>query len=144
MNLPSFLWLWKLAASAMTLTLVAYLTLALTGGWLFNRRALGRARPHWLRPLHRWTGFVLVLLVLLLLGIGVIGTLGYYGQLGHSPHFAAGLTVVLLALVSAALATQIGRRPWGRSLHLLANSLLGLSLLVVTFTGWTVVQKYLP
>jgi len=128
----------------MGLALAAYLLLALTGGWLFNRRALRRSRPRWLRPLHWGTGIVLVVLVLVLLAIGLIGTLGYYGSLGHSPHLAAGLTVVVLALVSAGSATQIGRRPWGRSLHLLANSLLLLAFVAVSFTGWTVVQKYLP
>lgn len=128
----------------MGLAFAAYLLLALTGGWLFNRRALRRSRPPWLRPLHWGTGLVLAALVLLLLAIGLIGTLGYYGSLGHSPHLAAGLTVVALVFVSAGSATQIGRRPWGRSLHWLANSLLLFAFLAVSLTGWTVVQKYLP
>ncbi|NJL00811.1 MAG: DUF4079 domain-containing protein [Spirulinaceae cyanobacterium RM2_2_10] len=144
MNLPSFIWLWQIAAWSMGCSLLAYVMLAVTGGWLFNRRTLKRSRPRWLRPLHYSIGIVLVTFVLVLLAIGLVGTLGYYGSLGHSPHLIVGLLVVTLVLISATSATQIGRRPWARSLHLAANGLLFLGFIAVTFTGWTVVQKYLP
>jgi hypothetical protein len=84
-------------------------------------------------------------LVLLLLGIGLIGTIGYYGDLGHSAHLPAGLTVVSLTLLSAWSATQISpKRPWARSLHISTNAVLFLGFAIVSWTGWTVVQKYLP
>ncbi|MFN6181193.1 MAG: DUF4079 domain-containing protein, partial [Dolichospermum sp.] len=34
MHLPSFLWLWKIAAWSMGLSLMAYLFLAITGIWM--------------------------------------------------------------------------------------------------------------
>ncbi|WP_017712751.1 DUF4079 domain-containing protein [Prochlorothrix hollandica] len=99
----------------------------------------------WLRPLHIALGVGLVLLVLGLLTIGVVGTLGHFGSLGHSPHLVMGLTVVAITLASAWSATRIGPdRPWARSLHLSLNGLLFLALALVSWTGWTVVQKYLP
>nr|WP_229425762.1 DUF4079 domain-containing protein [Lusitaniella coriacea] len=144
MNLPSFLWLWKMAAWSMGFSLLAYFILGGTGLWMWNRRAVRSPRPQWLRPFHYITGIVLVLLVLLLLGIGLVGTVGYYGNLGHSPHLAAGLVVVGLVLISAGSATQIGSWKWARSLHVGTNSLLFLGFVWVLFTGWDVVQKYLP
>ncbi len=128
----------------MGFSLVAYLLLAISGGWLFARRTRQQPRPRWLRPLHYGTGIALVTLVLLLLAIGLVGTLGHYGSLGHSSHLVAGLTVVALVLGSAGSARQIGRRPWARSLHVATNGLLFAGFLAVTATGWTVVQKYLP
>lgn len=129
----------------MGLSLLAYLLLALTGIWLLFSRRQGKPRPDWLRPLHYMLGGTIVTLVLLLLAIGLIGTLGYYGSLGHSAHLPAGLTVVGLVLFSAWSATQISRdRPWARGLHVSTNLLLLLGLVVVTLTGWSVVQKYLP
>jgi hypothetical protein len=87
----------------------------------------------------------LVSLVLLLLSIGVVGTLGEYGSLGHSWHLPMGVGVVLLVIASAWSATRITpQRPWARPLHLSLNGLLLVMFLAVTYTGWHVVQKYLP
>jgi hypothetical protein len=82
--------------------------------------------------------------VLLLLSIGIVGTLGHFGSLGHSPHLIAGLLVVGLVLLSAGSATQISpKRPWARPLHVTTNAILFFALAYVSWTGWTVVQKYL-
>ncbi|AFY50011.1 hypothetical protein Nos7524_4251 [Nostoc sp. PCC 7524] len=165
MHLPSFLWLWKIAAWSMGLSILAYLLLAVTGVWMWRvrndrdvtnfeqfRSSAQWATPHlfcgslrvW-RSLHYIIGISMVSLVLLLLAIGIVGTLGHFGSLGHSPHLAAGLTVVVLVLVSAASATQIGaRRPWARPLHISVNMILFLGFTWVSLTGWSVVQKYLP
>ncbi len=153
MNLPSFWWLWKIAAWSIGWAIVAYLLLAISGIWMFNRRRWKRRRPSWLRPFHYITGAIMVFLVLLLLGIGVVGTIGYYGSLGHSQHLFAGLLVVMLVLISAGSATQISGklqrsrsyqvRFW-RSLHVGANILLFGGFAWVCLTGWDVVQKYLP
>jgi hypothetical protein len=97
-----------------------------------------------LRALHWSLGWLLVSLVLLLLSIGVVGTLGHFGALGQSVHLWAGSTVVLLVLASAGSSRLIGRRPWGRSLHLSLNGGLLLALAWVSWSGWSVVQKYLP
>jgi hypothetical protein len=35
-------------------------------------------------------------------------------------------------------------RPWAKSLHLALNGALGLTLAGVGWSGWQVVQKYLP
>jgi hypothetical protein len=87
----------------------------------------------------------MVSLVLLLLAVGIVGTLGHFGTLGHSPHLAAGLIVVILVLVSAFSATQINTTQlWARPLHLGCNFCLLLGFAWVSFSGWTVVQKYLP
>jgi hypothetical protein len=145
LNLPSFLWLWKIAAWSMGLSLFAYTLLGLSGFWLWRRRKAKQPRPSWLRPFHYLTGGILVFLVFLLLAVGLIGTIGYYGNLGHSPHLIAGLSVVLLVSLSAISATQINaKRPWARSLHVGTNFVLFLGFLYVTWTGWAVVQKYLP
>lgn len=145
MNLPSFLWLWKIAAWSMGLSLTAYTILGITGIWMFNRRTSKQPRPKWLRPLHYIIGGVMVFLVLLLLSVGLIGTIGYYGSLGHSPHLLAGLSVVVLVLISAISASKISpKHPWARSLHIGTNIILLFGFVFVTLTGWTVVQKYLP
>jgi hypothetical protein len=145
LNLPSFLWLWKIAAWSMGLSLFAYTLLAGSGIWMANRRVFKRPRPKWLRPFHWIVGSILVFLVLLLLAIGLIGTLGYYGSLGHSLHLLAGLWVVTLVSVSAFSGSQISpKKPWARSLHVSINTLLFGSFVFVSLTGWTVVQKYLP
>jgi chromate transport protein ChrA len=145
MNLPSFLWLWKIAAWSMGLSIFAYFLLAITGGWMFYRRNTDQPRPPILRTLHYIIGGTLVTLVLLLLVIGIVGTLGYYGTLGHSAHLTAGLTVVSLVLLSAWSATQIrSRQSWARNLHIRTNLVLFIGLAIVSWTGWTVVQKYLP
>lgn len=140
-NLPSFLWLWRIAAWSMGLSLFAYAVLAATGIWLRSRRS----RPPWLRSLHLAVGSSLVGLVLLLLAIGLVGTIGQYGSLGHSVHLLAGLGVVALVLLSAWSAVQISpQNPWARSLHVGTNIVLFVGLMIVTVTGWSVVQKYLP
>ena len=144
MNLPSFLWLWKIAAWSMGLSGLAYLILATSGIWLFKGRKFKGSRPSWLRTFHYITGAILVSLVLLLLTIGLVGTIGHYGNLGHSWHLAAGLMVVSLVLLSAGSATQINRITWARSLHIGTNITLFWAFLWVSLTGWTVVQKYLP
>jgi hypothetical protein len=129
----------------MGFTVTGYLLLAVTGlGHVYWRKHLGYSGG-WLRSLHFCLGLALVLLVLLLLGIGIVGTLGEYGRLGHSIHLPLGLAVVALVLTSAWSASQISvERPWARSLHLALNGALGLMLAGVGWSGWQVVQKYLP
>lgn len=145
LDLPSFLWLWRIAAWSMGLSTTAYLILAISGGWLLYSRRSGQQRPKWLRPFHYIMGGSLVGMVLLLLSVGLIGTLGYYGNLGHSPHLPAGLTVVSLTLLSAWSASQISpKRPWARKLHVSTNIGLFFGFVMVSLTGWSVVQKYLP
>lgn len=129
----------------MGFTLIAYVIQGVSGVWLFGSRRNRQTRPQWLPVLHGLTGVVMVLLVLLLLAIGIVGTLGHYGSLGHSSHLAAGLGVVDLVFLSAWSAVQIKlQRPWARSLHLGSNLVLLIALAWVSFTGWEVVQKYLP
>jgi len=129
----------------MGLSVLAYLILAATGGWILFTRQRSQPRPKWLRPLHYTLGGILVGLVLLLLSVGLVGTLGYYGSLGHSVHLLAGLVVVGLVLLSAVSASRISpKRPWARSLHLGTNVVLLLGLIAVSLSGWSVVQKYLP
>ncbi|PSB23994.1 DUF4079 domain-containing protein [Stenomitos frigidus] len=145
MNLPSFIWLWKIAAWSMGFALAAYCILAITGILIFAKRQQQQFRASWLRPLHATTGGVMIVLVLLLLGIGIVGTLGHFGSLGHSWHLLAGLAVASLMFLSAWSAMQINlMRPWARSLHVSTNLVLFLGLLWVSLTGWGVVQKYLP
>jgi hypothetical protein len=153
MHLPSFLWLWKIAAWSMGLSLLAYLLLAVTGFWMLRART-GQDAPsiplltrgnQGMRSLHYIIGISMVSLVLLLLAIGVIGTLGHFGTLGQSSHLVAGLLVVGLVLLSAVSATQISaRRPWARPLHIGVNMMLCVGFAWVSWTGWCVVQKYLP
>jgi hypothetical protein len=145
LNLPSFLWLWKIAAWSMGLATFAYGLLAISGISMYYYRTTMEKPPDWLKPFHYLIGIMIVLLVLLLLAIGVIGTLGHYGNLGHSPHFIAGISVVSLVLLSAGSATQIHpHRLWARYLHVGTNGLLFVGFLWVLLTGWQVVQKYLP
>ncbi|MBD2503589.1 DUF4079 domain-containing protein [Anabaena azotica] len=156
MHLPSFLWLWKIAAWSMGLSLMAYLLLAVTGFLMwrmrsslsisgFERWATPRLRRSQLITLHLIMGISMVSLVLLLLAIGIIGTLGHFGSLGHSSHLWAGIIVVLLVLLSAFSATQISaKKPWARTLHITTNMVLFAGFAWVSLTGWIVVQKYLP
>lgn len=145
MNLPSFLWLWKVAAWSMGFSLVAYTGLALTGFWMSYTRRTQIPRPWWWRAVHFGLGVTLVTLVIGLLAIGIVGTLGHYGTLGHSIHGVVGLTVVSLTLFSALMAMQIkGDNHRARTLHIRLNVLLGAALLFVLGSGWVVVQKYLP
>ena len=144
-NLPSFLWLWKLAAWSMGLSILAYILLALTGINLFSKRNSRQPRPNWLSRAHYITGWVMVGLVLLLLAIGLVGTLGHYGSLGHSGHLIAGCSVVALVLLSAGSATQISpTQDWARAVHVGTNLVLFVGFAWVSLTGWQVVQKYLP
>ncbi len=126
----------------MGLAVCAYFVLAATGGWIWIRQGL--LRSQWLKLLHYGTGICLVALVLLLLGIGIVGTLGEYGSLGHSVHLLAGLVVVALVLLSAWSASQIGGNRWARRLHVSINAVLFAAMATVSWTGWSVVQKYLP
>jgi hypothetical protein len=144
MHLPSFLWLWRIAAWSMGFAILAYFLLAMSGGWMLMNRQRKQPHPDWLRPFHYLTGAVMVGLVLLLLAIGIVGTFGHYGSLGHSSHLAAGLGVVELVFLSAWSATQIPYRSWARSLHIGTNIILCIALVWVSLTGWDVVQKYLP
>jgi Protein of unknown function (DUF4079) len=157
LDLPSFLWLWKIAAWSMGFSVLAYVLLAASGGFMFWIRTFSpKLSPTAgyqqnpiavgvVRSLHYAIGWILVALVLLLLGIGIVGTLGHYGNLGHSPHLLAGLMVVALVLCSAGTASQISpERPWAKPLHISINALLFFGLSWVSWTGWTVVQKYLP
>lgn len=152
MNLPSFLWLWRIAAWSMGLTGLCFCILGILGGWMMVQR-LNPASPRrvqrtWLRSIHIGVGLIMVGLVLLLVGIGIVGTLGHFGSLGHSWHLPAGLIVVGLTLASAWSAFQIGsnriQAVRAREIHVAINSLLFLALIWVSITGWEVVQKYLP
>lgn len=144
LDLPSFIWLWRIAAVAMVGTIAAYLILAASGGTMLYTRLYSSVRPSWLRPFHYVMGVVIIFLVLLLLAIGVVGTVGYYGNLGHSSHLIAGLLVVVLILISGWSANRISpQNSWARSLHLGVNLLLLAGLIYVSWTGWEVVQKYL-
>ncbi|MBD2251380.1 DUF4079 domain-containing protein [Nostoc parmelioides] len=153
MHLPSFIWLWKIAAWSMGLSLLAYVLLATTGFWMWRIRnsltvpsfmMFAGGRSQWV-TLHVIMGVSMVSLVLLLLAIGIIGTLGHFGSLGHSSHLWAGLIVVGLVLLSAFSATQIRfGKAWARPLHITLNTILFLGFAWVSLTGWSVVQKYLP
>jgi hypothetical protein len=148
-DLPSFLWLWRIAAWAMGFTLFAYLIQAITGYTIAQSRRgnlprLSATVITGISGVHRSSGVVLLLLVLLLLVIGLVGTLGHYGDLGHSVHLPLGLLVVGLVLASAATAAQILQdHPTARQTHVLINGGLFLALALVSWSGWTVVQKYL-
>ena len=129
----------------MGFSVFAYLMLAVTGSWMFYTRKEKKPRPQGLRNAHYLIGAAMVALVLILLAIGLVGTVGHYGNLGHSVHLPAGLTVVCLVLVSAWSATQIHpSRPWARPLHIATNVALFFGFALVSLSGWTVVQKYLP
>jgi hypothetical protein len=145
MDLPSFLWLWKIAAWSMGLSLFCYSCLGVSGIWILIQRRRKKPRPNWLRPFHYTIGTILVILVILLLTIGIVGTLGHYGNLGHSPHLIAGLSTVILVLISAGSATQINpQHLWARKVHISTNIILLLGFAFVSLSGWVVVQKYLP
>ncbi|BDA66838.1 hypothetical protein RIVM261_030610 [Rivularia sp. IAM M-261] len=157
MNLPSFIWLWKIAAWSMGLSVLAYFFLAVSGAWMFYTRTsqnpqfsnafsnIFTDKAGGMRLFHYVMGACMVALVLLLLAIGIVGTLGHFGTLGHSSHLVAGLIVVFLVLISAFSATQIGAKHyWARPLHIGTNFILFVGFVWVSVTGWDVVQKYLP
>jgi hypothetical protein len=151
MHLPSFLWLWKIAAWSMGLSLLAYTLLAITGFWMFQTRTTGQSPViSWIdntpvQVIHYIIGMTMISLVMLLLAIGIVGTLGHFGTLGHSSHLWAGLIVVLLVLLSGMSAKQIqAGKPWARRLHIGLNVFLLIGFTMVSLTGWSVVQKYLP
>ena len=145
MDLPSFIWLWRIAAWSMGLSITAYIFLLITGSSVWYKRRHDALLPSWLRSLHIILGAFLVLLILLLLSIGIVGTIGEHGRLGHSWHLPAGISVVVLVLASAGAAAQISvERPWARSLHVAINGLLFVALTAVGLSGWVVVQQYLP
>lgn len=145
MNLPSFLWLWRIAAWSMGLSMTAYLLLSISGFWLWKSRHEKRPRPQWLRPFHWLIGTVMTILVFILLLIGLIGTIGEHGSLGHSIHLPAGIIVVILVGLSAWSSTQIHpSRPWARTLHLRLNIALFFAFCFVGLSGLKVVQQYLP
>ena len=146
MHLPSFLWLWRIAAWSMGWTVSLYLGLLVIGLLLRRQRLDRNGRPmRWLRRLHVAAGVAMVVLVLVLLTIGIVGTLGHFGSLGHSWHLPVGLTVVGLAIASALSGRRIHpKRPLSRPIHLGINSALAVALLLVVASGWSVVQKYLP
>ncbi len=146
MDLPSFIWLWRIAAWSMGLSLSAYGLLLLSGAGLWRqRRETTISDWPWLRSLHILGGLTLVGLILLLLTIGIVGTLGEFGTLGHSLHLLAGGLVATLSLLTAGAGLGIHPdRPWARPLHWSLNGALGLALGWVSWSGWLVVQKYLP
>ena len=144
MDLPSFIWLWRIAAWSMGLSLTVYVGLLVTGGGVWYGRSHQKSQLSWLRLVHIVLGVILLTLVLVLLGIGIVGTLGEHGSLGHSWHLGAGLLVVSLVLASVGAASQIATRPWARSLHVAINGVLFLAFAAVSYSGWTVVQQYLP
>jgi len=150
LNLPSFIWLWKIAAWSMGLSILAYICLAASGIFMYRRRQHPQHTRDFtyktvvLRLFHYAIGGCMVFLVLLLLGVGIVGTLGHFGSLGHSSHLIAGLTTVVLVLTSAFAAMQINSHPWARYLHVSINIILFFGFAWVSLTGWDVVQKYLP
>lgn len=144
MELPSFIWLWKIAAWSMGFAIAAYFFLAVSGLWIAAKRQQNAIHA-WPHTFHFLMGGVMIGLVLLLLGIGIVGTLGHFGSLGHSWHLLAGLMVVNLVFLSAWSAVQISpTNAWARSLHVSTNAVLFVGFLWVSLTGWSVVQKYLP
>ncbi|MEM9136855.1 MAG: DUF4079 domain-containing protein [Cyanobacteria bacterium P01_F01_bin.42] len=145
-DLPSFMWLWRIAAWSMGLSIASYGLLAVLGLWWRSQRTtVGVHSNRWIRNLHYVLGLILVLLILILLAVGLIGTLGYYGSLGHSWHLESGMVVVGLTLLSAWSAKRIHpKRPWARTLHVRVNIALAIALILVSISGWSVVQKYIP
>jgi hypothetical protein len=127
----------------MGVTLALYGFLLLLGLWIRHRRLETDLPVAWLRTAHISLGVGLVATIGLLLSIGIVGTLGHFGSLGHSWHLPAGLLVVGLSLLSAwtGLRIQTSRH---RIIHITMNILLGIALIGVLLSGWSVVQKYLP
>ena len=74
MDLPSFIWLWRIAAWSMGLSLTVYVGLLVTGGGVWYGRSHQKSQLSWLRLVHIVLGVILLALVLVLLGIGIVGT----------------------------------------------------------------------
>ena len=128
----------------MGLSLLTYSILAVTGLGMAHTRKAQLPHAAW-RTTHITLGLSLTILVLGLSSIGIVGTLGQYGSLGHSNHGIFGGIVVSITLLSAGAALQIQRGyAWARPLHIALNVLLGAAFLGVLWTGWIVVQQYLP
>ncbi|CDN12502.1 FIG00872835: hypothetical protein [Richelia intracellularis] len=141
----------------MGLSLVAYAILALTGIWMLRSKSRdgdNNAFLNWMWRIGNWDnllkfhyfiGWCMVSLVMLLLFIGIIGTLGHFGTLGQSSHLFAGITVVVLVLVSAGSTLLIrSGYDWARRIHIGLNIVIFFAFAWVSLTGWSVVQKYLP
>ena len=144
MDLPSFMWLWRIAAWSMGLSITAYFVLAISGIMIRKSRQEKKQRPKWLRPFHWITGSIMVSLVMILLSIGLVGTISEHGSLGHSIHLPAGILVVTLVGFSAWSSTQISAsRPWARQLHVNINIGLFLAFCFVGLSGLKVVQQYI-
>jgi hypothetical protein len=144
----------------MGFTIAAYILLAVSGLWLGWRARvspvddgdsanLGEIADsevgRGLRVVHLVLGIAIIFLVLFLLAIGLVGTLGHFGSLIQSPHFAAGLIVVGLTIAAAVTGLRISPdRHYSRAIHRTIDVALCVALVIVTYTGWDVVQKYLP
>jgi len=142
----------------MGFTIAAYGLLTASGLWLgwYARQSrldqinqtpavLDRDVSRGLRLVHLGLGAAIIFLVLFLLAIGLVGTLGHFGSLIQSPHFAAGLIVVGLTIAAAISGLRISPdRPYSRAIHRTIDVALCVALVIVTYTGWDVVQKYLP
>ena len=90
MNLPSFIWLWKIAAWSMGFSVLAYLLLATTGVWMFGTRTKSTPQPSWLKFLHYVLGASLVGLVLL---SGASATLIHVKPWAWSVHIGTNITL---------------------------------------------------
>jgi hypothetical protein len=149
----------------MGFTIAAYILLAVSGLWLGWRtreaqinqatdQAIDQANVreitdhdvgNGLRVVHLVLGAAIIFLVLFLLAIGIVGTLGHFGSLIQSPHFAVGVIVVGLTIAAAISGLRISPdRRYSRAIHRTIDVALCVALVIVTYTGWEVVQKYLP
>ncbi|MGF1577075.1 MAG: DUF4079 domain-containing protein [Cyanophyceae cyanobacterium] len=144
MDLPSFVWLWRWAAWSMGGVILLYGLLLITGLKIFQQHRAWFSSGSAVRWIHITLGILLVGLVLELLAIGVVGTLGHFGSLGQSVHLGAGVGVTGLTLLTAWHGWQGRQWQSSRGIHLVLNGVLAVALIGVSWTGWQVVQKYLP
>ncbi|KAI9129335.1 DUF4079 domain-containing protein [Acaryochloris sp. CCMEE 5410] len=143
---PPFLFA-SITAFSMTLAVCLYLGLCILGFFLRKYRLKhGHAAWGWLRYLHYGLGITFVLNILELMTFGIIGANIYDGTEGHSPHLPAGLFIAGLAIISAWSASRVHpKRPWARPLHVSLNGLVFVALILVSWTGWSVLQEnYIP